>query len=143
MKPTSINVQITKCPKQYEAVRLGIDASLDEGETAESAIKAATAQLNALYVEMYQPKPKVAQNGEKTAKNGNEQVAEEKPKEEKPKGKEKLEFGDARVQAIVKRIEKAAGDKAKIAEIMENVKKYYEPDENVQKVLTTAVKLNQ
>ena len=51
MKPTMINVQITKCPKQFEAVRLGMDASLDAGETIESAIKAATEQLNAVYAE--------------------------------------------------------------------------------------------
>ena len=30
MKPTTINVQITKCPKQYEAVRLGMEASLEQ-----------------------------------------------------------------------------------------------------------------
>ena len=38
MKPTTINVQITKCPKQYEAVRLGLEATLDPGETVEGAI---------------------------------------------------------------------------------------------------------
>lgn len=138
MKPITINVQVTKSPKQFEAVRLGIEASLDPKETVEDAIKAATAQLNALYIEMYPSKPKVAQNGENAAKAGAEEA-----KPEKPKGKEKLTFGDARVQQIVARIEKAAGNKDKIDEIMANVNKYYEPDENVQKVLMTAVKLNQ
>ena len=55
MKPFSINVQITKNPKQYEAVRLGMECTLDSGETAEQAIKEATAQLNAIYAEMISP----------------------------------------------------------------------------------------
>ena len=53
MKPTTINVQITKCPKQYEAVRLGMEASLEQDESVESAIYAATSQLNTIYAQMY------------------------------------------------------------------------------------------
>ena len=29
MKPTTINVQITKNPKQFEAVRIGLEATLE------------------------------------------------------------------------------------------------------------------
>lgn len=132
MKPTTINVQITKCPKQYEAVRLGMDASLDAGETVESAIKAATAQLNALYVEMYQTKPKDAQNAEKAATNAPQTA------EAKPSGKEVLTFEDPRLQAILKRMEKAPD---KIGEIYSNTLKYFEPTPEAMKVLQLAAKM--
>lgn len=132
MKATTINVQITKNPKQYEAVRIGLEASLDAGETVEDAIKAATAQLNAIYVEMYTQPQKPAQNAEKAATNANEQENNKSAK------RELLVFGDPRVQQIVKRMEKAPD---KVKEIMANVEKYYELDENVRKTLNVAAKL--
>lgn len=132
MKPTSINVQITKCPKQYEAVRLGMDASLDAGETVEGAIKAATEQLNALYVEMYQQKPKDAQTGENGAKKEPQQSGDEQPK------KEKLKFGDKKLQAIVKRMEK---EPTKKEEIFKEALKWFEPDEEAMKTLRLAAKI--
>lgn len=129
MKPTTINVQITKSPKQFEAVRLGMEATIDAGETVESAIKAATEQLNALYVEMYQQKPKPAQTTEKPATTGAEQATG---------AKEKLEFGDKRVQQIVTRIER---EPAKAQEIIEKALKFYEIDEKVMQVLQLAAKV--
>lgn len=133
MKPTTINVQITKCPKQYEAVRLGMDASLEAGETVESAIKAATAQLNAIYAEMYTSGAKVAQNAEKAATNANSEQAQE------PVKKELLKFGDAKLQSIVKRIEK---EPSKKAEILEKARKYFDFDADAEKVLDLAAKIN-
>lgn len=133
MKPTTINVQITKCPKQFEAVRLGLDASLDAGETVESAIKAATEQLNAIYAEMYAPQQKVAQNAEKEATN------------EKPAAgttREILTMSDNRVQSICKRLEAAAGDEAKINDILKQVQKFYAPDADAQKCIDLAAQLN-
>ena len=65
MKPTAINVQITRNPKQYEAVRLGLEATLDPGDTVENAIKAATAQLNGIYEEMYGNGQKAPQTPQK------------------------------------------------------------------------------
>lgn len=55
MRTISINVQITKCPRQYEAVRLGMDVELETGDNATEAIKKVTAELNATYNEMYAP----------------------------------------------------------------------------------------
>lgn len=133
MKPTTINVQITKCPKQYEAVRLGIEASLDAGETVESAIKAATEQLNALYMEMYQPQQKAAQDAENAVKSEPQQVAEEKPK-----GKEKLTFEDKRLQAIVRRMEREPNKKQ---ELYSQTLKYFEPTEEAMRVLNLAAKI--
>lgn len=133
MKPTTINVQITKCPKQYEAVRIGMDATLDPNETVESAIKAATAQLNAIYAEMYAPKEKSAQTAQNEAKNEPQQ-----PKQE-PAKKELLKFGDKRVQQIVARIEK---DPTKADETVEKARKYYEFDEQAEKAIMLAVELN-
>ena len=129
MKPTTIDVQITKCPKQYEAVRIGMQATLDPEETVESAIKAATAQLNAWYVEMYQTKAETPQIAQKTAKND----ASDK--------REKLTFEDERVQQIVKRIDKVRGDTAKVDEILKQVNKYYVLDANAQKAIDVAAQI--
>lgn len=133
MKPTTINVQITKCPKQYEAVRLGLEATLDPGETVENATKEATAQLNAIYEEMYQPQAKAPQTPQKAQTNGT-QAQEQK--------REPLKFGDPRLQQIVVRIEKAAGDPKKLQQVLENVNKYFAPDAEAEKVIALAAKLN-
>ena len=133
MKPTTINVQITRNPKQYEAVRLGLEATLDPGDTVENAIKAATAQLNAIYDEMYQPQVKAPQTPQKAPTNGTQTQAQER---------EPLKFGDPRLQQIVVRIEKAAGDPNKIKAILENVNKYFAPDAEAEKVIALAAKLN-
>ena len=128
MKPTTINVQITKCPKQYEAVRLGMEASLEQGESVESAIYAATSQLNTIYAQMYTDVVKAtkAQDLAAQAQNKADKVKDER---------ELLTVGDKRVQQIVNRLEKNPGQKA---EILANVQKYYRVDEQVAKVLGIA-----
>ena len=129
MKPTTIDVQITKCPRQYEAVRIGMQATIDPDETVESAIKAATAQLNSLYLEMYQTKAETPQSSQKTDKT-----------DESDK-REKLTFEDGRVQQIVSRIDKVRGDTAKVDEILKQVNKYYVLDENAQKAIDVAAQI--
>lgn len=129
MKPTSINVQITKSPKQFEAVRLGMEATVDAGETVEEAIKAATAQLNELYAEMYAQSAKPAQTAEKPATNAKE------PATEKPQEKERLTFEDKRVQQLVTRIERAP---QKAQEIIEKAKQWFDMDEKVLLTLELA-----
>lgn len=136
MKPTTINVQITRNPKQYEAVRLGLEATLDPGETVEGAIKEATAQLNSIYEEMYQPQAKAPQTPQKAPKNDTQAQAQENVQPEP------LKFGDPRLQQIVARIEKAAGDPEKINAVLENVHKYFAPDAEAEKVIAIAAKLN-
>ena len=136
MKPTTINVQITRNPKQYEAVRLGLEATLDPGETVEGAIKEATAQLNAIYEEMYQPQAKATQTPQKAPTTAKK---EEKQESAQP---EPLKFGDPRLQQVVARIEKAAGNPNKIKAILENVHKYFAPDAEAEKVIALAAKLN-
>ena len=128
MKPTTINVQITKCPKQYEAVRLGMEASLEQGESVESAIYAATSQLNTIYDQMYTDVVKATQAKDLAAPAQNKA---DKVKDER----ELLTVGDKRVQQIVNRLEKNPGQKA---EILANVQKYYRVDEQVAKVLGIA-----
>ena len=130
MKPTTINVQITKNPKQYEAVRLGLEASLDPNESVQDAITAATNELNRIYAEMYPPK-----QAEQSKAPAEAAAA--------PAKKEILTFEDKRVQQIVNRIEKAGGDKAKIDNILKQVDIYYTYDDNVKNVFAAAVKLNQ
>lgn len=136
MKPTAINVQITRNPKQYEAVRLGVEATLDPGETAENAIKAATAQLNAIYEEMYGNGQKAQQTSQKAPEKAPEQKALESVK------REPLHFGDPRLQQIVARIERAAGDPEKMQTTLANVNKFFEPDAEAQKAIDLAAKLN-
>ena len=128
MKPTTINVQITKCPKQYEAVRLGMEASLEQGESVESAIYAATSQLNTIYTQMYTDVVKATKAQDLSAPAQNKA---DKAKDER----ELLTVGDKRVQQIVNRLEKNPGQKA---EILANVQKYYRVDEQVAKVLGIA-----
>lgn len=130
MKPTTINVQITKNPKQFEAVRLGMDATLDPNETVEDAIKAATAQLNAIYAEMYNPQPKVAQNSENAATNGNEP---------QPVGRKRLKIGDKEIAMIIKRIEK---DPKNGTKVIETAKGYYDFEPDALKTLELSAQLN-
>lgn len=133
MKPTTINVQITKCPKQFEAVRLGMDATLEPNETVEDAIKAATEQLNAIYAEMYTGGEKVAQNAKKETTNANNEASQE------PAKKELLKFDSPKLQSIVKRIEK---EPEKKDEIIEKARKYFNFDADAEKVLNLAAKIN-
>ena len=120
-----INVQITKSPKQFEAVRLGMEASLDTGETIESAIKAATEQLNAIYAEMYAQQQKVAQNAEKEATNGSKEV---------------LTFEDKRTQQICTRIDRADTIE-RVKEIEKQTMKYFEPTADAKKAIALAIEL--
>ena len=125
MIPTSINVQITKSPKQYEAVRLGFEATLTPGETVDEAIKEGMAELNRIYAEM--------QNAVKAPTAPAQAPAQAAPTQ--ADNREFLNVGDKRVQQIVNRIQKEPGKKA---EIMANVDKYYRYDDNVKNVLNAA-----
>lgn len=136
MKPTSINVQITKCPKQYEAVRLGMECTIDAGETVESAIKAATEQLTAIYEDMINPKPAAAPASAPAPQEPAKEPAQAPAKA--PAQKERLEFGDKRVQQIVRRMEK---NPEKAADIMQQTLIYFEPSEQVLNVLKLAAKI--
>ena len=71
--------------------------------------------------------------------NGNCSKKEEKQESAQP---EPLKFGDPRLQQIVVRIEKAAGDPEKIKAVLENVHKYFAPDAEAEKVIALAAKLN-
>ena len=142
MKPTTINVQITKNPKQYEAVRIGFEANLEPGETIESAIKAATAQLNDIYEEMYGNGQKAPQTPKKQPINGTHAKTDEPEKTKEPEEPKPLKFGDPFLQQIVHRIEAAAGNADKLAKLRENINKYFTPDEEAQKVIDLAFGLN-
>lgn len=142
MKTTTINVQITKNPKQYEAVRLGLEANLEQGETIESAIKDATAQLNDIYDKMYGNGQKAPQTQKKQQINGTQAKPEEPEKAKEKEEPKPLKFGDPLLQQIVRRIEAAAGNADKLAKLRENINKYFTPDEDSQKVIDLAFGLN-
>ena len=142
MKTISVNVQITKCPKQYEAVRLGVDVTLEPGENEADAIKTADQFLREQYAALYgeplqaaKPVPAAAPGNPKPAQGVETKTAKEPPASDK---RERLEFSDKRVQQIVKRMEAQPG---RAKEILEQTLKYFDPTEEVMKTLNLAAKL--
>ena len=142
MKTISVNVQITKCPKQYEAVRLGVEVTLEPGENEADAIKTADQFLREQYAALYgeplqaaKPVPAAAPSNPKPEKGVETKTAKEPPASDK---RERLEFSDKRVQQIVKRMEAQPG---RAKEILEQTLKYFDPTEEVMKTLNLAAKL--
>ena len=134
MTPTTINVQVTKCPKQYETVRLGMECTIAPEESAADAIKAAHNELLAMYADMYpskQAKPKEPQP---------EPQPEQKP-EPKPDtdGKKLVKFGDKELQQIIARIEKAP---EKGEETVSKARQFFTFDDEAERVLNLAITLN-
>lgn len=148
MDVITINVQITKNPRQYEAVRLGMEATVNRNETAEDAIKEATRRLNELYDEMYTQKTKGGAEGKKTQMPtpapapapAAPEVAQTQEGEKDER--ELLTFNDKRLPKIIARLEKAKDAKAR-NEVLENVEKYYKLDEGAAKAIALAIKINQ
>ena len=142
MKTISVNVQITKCPKQYEAVRLGVEVTLEPGENEADAIKTADQFLREQYAALYgeplqaaKQVPAAAPSNPKPAQGVETKTAKEPPAIDK---RERLEFSDKRVQQIVKRMEAQPG---RAKEILEQTLKYFDPTEEVMKTLNLAAKL--
>ena len=142
MKTISVNVQITKCPKQYEAVRLGVEVTLEPGENEADAIKTADQFLREQYAALYgeplqaaKPVPAAAPGNPKPAQGVETKTAKEPPASDK---RERLEFSDKRVQQIVKRMEAQPG---RAKEILDQTLKYFDPTEEVMKTLNLAAKL--
>lgn len=134
MTPTTINVQITKCPKQYETVRLGMECTIAPEESAADAIKAAHNELLAMYADMYpqkQAKPKEPQPEQKP-----EQKTERKPDTD---GKKLVKFGDKELQQIIARIEKAP---EKGEETVAKARQFFTFDDEAERVLNLAITLN-
>lgn len=141
MKVRTINVQISKCPKQYEAVRLGMECEIFDGENEQDVIKACHDELLQIYGDLY------------PVKKTNTQAAQDKPAQAaanpatvdaavlkpKPDEREPLKFGDKRVQAVVRRIEKTP---ERAEEILKQALQYYNPDEETLRVWKLAVTLN-
>lgn len=142
MKTISVNVQITKCPKQYEAVRLGVEVTLEPGDNEADAIKTADQFLREQYAALYgeplqaaKPVPAAAPGNPKPAQGVETKTAKEPPASDK---RERLEFSDKRVQQIVRRMETQPG---RAKEILEQTLKYFDPTEEVMKTLNLAAKL--
>ena len=142
MKTISVNVQITKCPKQYEAVRLGVEVTLEPGENEADAIKTADQFLREQYAALYgeplqaaKPVPAAAPSNPKPEQGVETKTAKEQPASDK---RERLEFSDKRVQQIVRRMEAQPG---RAKEILEQTLKYFDPTEEVMKTLNLAAKL--
>lgn len=148
MKVKTINVQISKCPKQYEAVRLGMECEIADGENEQDAIKVCHDELLQIYRDLYPSKKTNAQAAQET-----QQAAQEKPAKSdassatvdaamlipKPEEREPLKFGDKRVQAVIRRMEKTP---ERAEEILKKSLQYYNPDEETLRVWKLAVTLN-
>lgn len=135
MKVQTINVQITKCPKPYESVRLGGEWTVDKGETAEEVMSKALEILNQFYADSINQKaPKTVDA--KPAAAEPEKEHEEKPEAEPEKKKQPLRFMEdsKTLSAIAKRIE--AGIK------LDKVLEFYEPDADAMRVLKAAAEFN-
>lgn len=157
MKVRTINVQISKCPKQYEAVRLGMECEIFDGENEQDAIKACHDELLQIYGDLYPSKKSTTQAAQdkpvQTAQEKPTQAAQDKPAQAaanpatvdaamtkpKPEEREPLKFGDKRVQAVVRRIEKTP---ERGEEILKQALQYYNPDDETLRVWTLAVTLN-
>lgn len=146
MKVKTINVQISKCPKKYEAVRLGMECEIFDGENEQDAIKACHDELLQIYGDLYPAKKTNAQAAQEKP-----QAVQEKPAQAavnpatvdaakpKPEEREPLKFGDKRVQAVIRRIEKTP---ERAEEILKQALQYYNPDEETLRVWKLAVTLN-
>lgn len=145
MKVKTINVQISKCPKQYEAVRLGMECEIFDGENEQDAIKACHDELLQIYGDLYPSKKSTAQ----AAQDKPAQAAQKEPVQAatvdaamlkpKPEEREPLKFDDKRVQAVVRRIEKTP---ERAEDILAQALQYYNPDEETLRVWRLAVQLN-
>lgn len=149
MKVKTINVQISKCPKQYEALRLGMECEIFDGENEQDAIKACHDELLQIYGDMYpskkstaqaaQDKPAQAEQEKSAQAAANPATTDAAMLKPKPEEREPLKFGDKRVQAVVRRIEKTP-ERAK--DILAQALQYYNPDEETLRVWRLAVQLN-
>lgn len=141
MKVKTINVQISKCPKQYEAVRLGMECEIFDGENEQDAIKACHDELLQIYGDLYPSKKSTTQAAQEkpaqaAANPATVGAAMLKPK---PEEREPLKFDDKRVQAVVRRIEKTP---ERAEDILAQALQYYNPDEETLRVWRLAVQLN-
>ena len=132
MQAITINVQISKCPRQYECVRLGGEWTVESGETPESVMARALEILNAFYEESQRGTKAVEQKVEQRVEPKVEQKVEQKAVE--PIIKTPLTMSDTKtLNAICRRIE--------VGVKLEQVLEYYEPDDEALAVLKLASKL--
>lgn len=135
MKAKTINVQITRCPRQYESIRIGGEWSVDKGETEAEVIDKALQMLNGYYDELMHPKqsPEQVAKSHESGENSPEQVAKShEPGENSPEqaqaspDKKKLSYDSNSdrdvLQAIINKMEREGVT-------LDTVLKYYEPDD--------------
>ena len=137
MEAKTINVQITRCPRQYESIRIGGEWSVDKGETEAEVIDKALQMLNGYYDELMQPKqsPEQVAKSHKSGENSPEQVVkshesgENSPEQAQASPeitKRKLSYDSQSdrdvLQAIINKMEREGVT-------LDTVLKYYEPDD--------------
>lgn len=121
MKAKTINVQITRCPRQYESIRLGGEWSVDENETEVEVLDKALQMLNGYYEELTMPK----QVFEKAEDSPEKAPASPEQAENSPE-KKKLSYGSQSdrdiLQAIINKMEREGVT-------IETVLQYYDLDD--------------
>ena len=137
MEAKTINVQITRCPRQYESIRIGGEWSVYKGETEAEVIDKALQMLNGYYDELMQPKqsPEQVAKSHKSGENSPEQVVkshesgENSPEQAQASPeitKRKLSYDSQSdrdvLQAIINKMEREGVT-------LDTVLKYYEPDD--------------
>lgn len=116
MEAKTINVQITRCPRQYESIRIGGEWSVDKGETEAEVIDKALQMLNGYYDELMQPK----QSPEQVVKS--HESGENSPEITKRKLSYDSQSDRDVLQAIINKMEREGVT-------LDTVLKYYEPDD--------------
>lgn len=126
MKAKTINVQITRCPRQYESIRIGGEWSVDKGETEAEVLDKALQMLNGYYEGLMQPK-QVAKSTEQEAKS--HESGENSPEQAQASpenAKKKLSYDSQSdrdvLQAIINKMEREGVT-------LDTVLKYYELDD--------------
>lgn len=128
MKAKTINVQITRCPRQYESIRIGGEWSVDKGETEAEVIDRALQMLNGYYDELMQPKqsPEQVTQEHASGENSPEQAQASHESGENSPEKKRLSYDSQSdrdvLQAIINKMEREGVT-------LETVLKYYEPDD--------------
>lgn len=125
MKLTKVEVSCTFNAGNYESVKLGGEWELTESETLTDALRAATAEIRAVWELMKAQKVEIPAITEKAPQN-----------EEKTVSKRIVEFGSPLLQKIADRV---IADKSVTMEVIES---HYDLTEDARKVIQAAIRLN-
>lgn len=124
MKLTKVEVSCTFNAGNYESVKLGGEWEIAESETLTDALRAATAEIRAVWELMKAQKVEIPA------------ITEKAPQNEEKAQKRLVEFGSPLLQKIVDRV---MADKSVTMEVIAS---HYDLTEDARKVIQAAITLN-